>query len=250
MKVAAQVNKTREHFVTKDDVNKIVEFCPDAEWRLIVALARYGGLRTPSETFSLRWGDVDWERTRLRVTSPKTAHHPDGGSRTFPLFPELRPYLEECWDAAEPGATFVIAKHRLASANLRTQMLRIMDRAGVKPWPRLFQNMRASRETELTQSHPLHVVVAWIGNSAAIAAKHYLQVTDADFDRAAEGGAESGAQVAQNPAQHSHVGNSTDSQETKQALALQGLVLQDAGGCGLLYNRQVPPRGVEPLSSD
>ena len=50
----------------------------------------------------------------------------------IPLFPELRPYLEAVFDAAEPGTTYVISQHRLASANLRTQLLRIMDRAGVK----------------------------------------------------------------------------------------------------------------------
>ena len=32
----------------------------------------------------------------------------------------------------------------------------------------------------------LHVVCAWIGNSQTIAARHYLQVTDADFDQAAQ----------------------------------------------------------------
>ena len=64
-------------------------------------------------------------------------------------------------------------------------LLRIITRAGAKSWPKLFQNMRASRETELSETHPIHVVCAWIGDSAAIAAKYYLQVRDSDFDRAA-----------------------------------------------------------------
>jgi len=51
-------------------------------------------------------------------------------------------------------------------------------------WPKLFHNLRASRETELAAEHPIHVVCAWIGNSQQIAAKHYLQVTDADFEKA------------------------------------------------------------------
>ena len=93
-------------------------------------------------------------------------------------------------------------------------------------------------------------MATWIGNSAAIAAKHHLQVTDADFDRASQGGAESGVQVAQNRAQHAHAGNRTDSQEMKQALAVQGLVLHGADSCDLVYTCPVPPRGVEPLSSD
>jgi hypothetical protein len=55
-----------------------------------------------------------------------------------------------------------------------------------------------------------HVVTAWIGNSAPVAAKHYLGVTDADFDRASRGGAESGARAAHNPAQSGDVLKCTD----------------------------------------
>jgi hypothetical protein len=66
-----------------------------------------------------------------------------------------------------------------------------------RPGAKLFHNLRASRETELAAQFPIHVVCAWIGNTEMIAAKHYLQVTEADFERATsssrEGGAESGA---------------------------------------------------------
>lgn len=151
VKAGPQDNKSREYFVTIEETEKIIAACPDAEWRLIVALARYGRLRTPSETFALTWHCVDWDRGKIRVLSPKTECHPGRESRMVPLFLELRPYLEAVFDQAEPGATHVISRHRLGSANLRIQLQRIMDRAGVKPWPRLFQNMRASRETELSR---------------------------------------------------------------------------------------------------
>lgn len=186
VKAAPQDNKSREYFVTVEETEKIIAECPDAEWRLIVALARYGGLRTPSETFALTLDCIDWERDRVRILSPKTECHAGREARFIPLFPELRPHLQAVFDAAEPGTTFVINRHRLGSSNLRTQLQRIMERAGVKAWPRLFQNMRASRETELSRRHPLHVVTSWIGNSAPIAARHYLQVTDTDFDAALE----------------------------------------------------------------
>jgi integrase len=166
VKAAAMVNKSREFFITAEATAKLIAACPDTEWRLIVALARYGGLRTPSETYALRWGDVDCEKGRMRVISPKTAHHQGGESRIIPLFPELRPFLEAAFDEAESGTEHVISRHRSDSQNLRTQMQRIIERADLTAWPRLFQNMRASRETELTHKHPLHVVVAWIGNSA------------------------------------------------------------------------------------
>ena len=74
--------------------------------------------------------------------------------------------------------------YRNKNANLRTQLLRIVRRAGVVPWEKPFQNMRSSRETELVEEHPLHVVCAWIGNTPTIASQHYLQVTNEHFAKA------------------------------------------------------------------
>ena len=129
------------------------------------------------------------------MPSPKTEHHPDGRSRQVPLFPELLPHLREAFERAEPGTEYIITRYRQTSASLRTQLTKIVTRAGLKPWPKLFQNLRASRETELAERWPMHVVCAWIGNSHAVAAKHYLQVTDEHFERAA-------TEAVQNPVQH------------------------------------------------
>ena len=199
IKAPGQANEARKFFVSREAAAAIIEKCPDAEWKLIVALSRFGGLRCPSEHLAMTWGDVDWDRNRFLVNSPKT------GPRWVPLFPELRPYLDDAWVlAGEPGAALpLVSRYRDPGQNLRTQLLRIIRKAGLTPWEKPFHNMRASRETELAAEHPLHVVCAWIGNSALVAQKHYLQVTDADFDRASQaGGAESGAQAAQNRAQH------------------------------------------------
>ena len=112
-------------------------------------------------------------------------HHEGHAERTIPLFPELRPYLAAVFDEAEPGTTHVITRYRNPSQNLRTHMLRIIRKAGLTPWEKPFQNCRSSRETELCETFPLHVVTAWLGNTAPVAMKHYLQVREQDFDRAA-----------------------------------------------------------------
>jgi integrase len=77
---------------------------PRAQWKLMVALSRYGGLRCPSETLSLKWADVDWERNLIRIPSPKTEHHDGKDCRLIPLFPELRPYVLDAFEQAEPGS--------------------------------------------------------------------------------------------------------------------------------------------------
>ena len=63
-------------------------------------------------------------------------------------------------------------------------MNKIVKRAGIIPWPKPFQNLRSTRETELMEIYLAHVVCGWIGNSEAVARKHYLQVTDAHFEKA------------------------------------------------------------------
>jgi integrase len=82
---------------------------------------------------ALTWADVDWERGRIRVRSPKTEHLPRGATREIPLFPDLRPYLDEAFDLAEPGTVDVVTCYRDATENMRTQLLRIICRAGLTP---------------------------------------------------------------------------------------------------------------------
>ena len=63
----------------------------------------------------------------------------------------------------------VISRYRASNANLRTQLMRIIKAAELTPWPKLFQNLRASRATELAAEHPGHVAAQWLGRSNAIA---------------------------------------------------------------------------------
>jgi integrase len=241
-KAGHQSNRARSFFVTREAAQLVLDNCPDLEWRLLFALARFGGLRCPSETLALEWADVDWERSRMRVRSSKQEHEEDGGERWVPLFPELRPYLEEAFEQAPEGTVYVITRYRDTSANLRTGLNRIIRRAGLTPWQRPWHNLRATRQTELSAEFPLHVVCAWIGNKQAVAAEHYLQVTEADF----EGAAKSGAVALQNPVQQAAAPSRTDSLETTQARVDCGLVRDVAICCKSLPDNEIPPRGGEP----
>ena len=63
-------------------------------------------------------------------------------------------------------------------------MQRIVESACGECWPKVFQNCRSTRQTELARIHPMHVVTSWLGNSEKIANDFYLQVTEEDFARA------------------------------------------------------------------
>jgi integrase len=182
IKAGSQDNDSRERFIDRRMMSSVFGACPDLEWVTIFALARFGGMRTPSEVQALKWEHIDWAKLEIRVTSSKTEHHGGKGSRVTPLFKELAPFLRDAFDAASEGSEYVITKYR--SENLRTQAHRIIKRAGLTPWPRTFQNLRSSRQTELVREYPLHVVCRWLGNSPRIARKHYLQVTPDDWEKA------------------------------------------------------------------
>ena len=47
-------------FVPREVVDKLMKKA-NLVWQVILGLSRYGGLRTPSETLSRRWENIDWE---------------------------------------------------------------------------------------------------------------------------------------------------------------------------------------------
>ncbi len=129
---------------------------------------------------------INWDQGRMTVTSPKTERYKGKGSRVVPIFGELKPYLQEAFDHAQPGAVYCIERYRYRNSrnNLRTQAHRIIRNAGLKSWTRTFQNLRASRETELSESFPMKSVTEWIGHSPTIANRHYLSVPDSHYEKA------------------------------------------------------------------
>jgi len=202
----------------------------------------------------LRWNDIDWERGRFTVHAPKLEAHPDKVNRQVPLFPALRELLEEAWTAAPDHAEFVLPTIRDASKNLRTRFKRIIKRAGLTPWPRLFQNLRASRGTELGCEYPSFVAAKWLGHTEQVADAHYRHVLERHFEEATKHSAElptkTPTDFPQKVPQPTAAPKRTESQETTKALDSQGFMPL----CAIQGDPEqmciAPPRGVEPLFSD
>lgn len=183
LKPGSQVNSTRLRYVTKDETTAVLAACPDDRWRLIIGLARYAGLRCPSEIVALRWSDILWDTPpRMHVRSPKTEHHAGKGERVVPIVAELEELLNRAFAAAEPGDNAVISRGIDSKTNLRTTFEKIIRRAGLTPWPRLFQNLRASCEMDFVEKVPGDTAAKWMGHSTSIAGRHYLAVRDAHFE--------------------------------------------------------------------
>lgn len=184
-------------FVTAEETEALLAACPNAEWRLLVGLARLAGLRTPSETHLLCWADVDFDKARLRVRSPKTERHPGHEHRIVPIDPRLMRLLQERYDAAGEGETLLVE----VGANRRT-LSAIAERAGVPAWADVWQTLRRSCEIEWAQTFPQYAVSRWIGHSITVSGRHYANsIPDELFDKVAK--REAAQNAAQPPAESS-----------------------------------------------
>ena len=140
------------------------------------------------------------------------------------------------------------------STGSQPDLNRIINRAGLTAWPRLFNAMRASRATELASQYPAATCTAWLGHTQAIAEAHYYMVRDEDFDRAAsttasnqtapnsasQSGANSGAHAAQIRAQQQAASTSRAWQSDAQTKEGSALMPIPAGRCNALH---VPGNG-------
>jgi integrase len=239
-----KANLTTKHraFICDSDAQKVLAELPDAQWKLLFALARWGGLRVGSEVRQLAWADVDWSNQRILIRSPKTERYEGRASRSIPMFPELAPLLAARREEAALEETLVLPMlEGKTVAALRKPLQKAIERAGLTIWPKLWVNLRSTRESELAERFPMHVVCQWIGNTKAIAAKHYLQVTDDHYAKATEDLRNQMLRQPPKAAQKApqHIGIERQAPEAENQLSLDVRVFSN------LDVAEIPPRGFE-----
>jgi len=190
-------------YIEADTILKIMKHAPDAEWRLIIALWRFAGLRAFSEVLSLKWTDILWDQKEMVVHSPKTAHHAGKGFRIIPFFPYVEECLRDAQREAPDGAIYVVEKHAprylrgqkergyiSRQGNMGTMFRKIMRRAGVAEWKKLIQNLRASFEIDLLSKEygefNIYVIAKWLGHSVKVMLEHYGRFQKSDYAKIAE----------------------------------------------------------------
>ena len=188
VKSGSQRNPKRFYFVTMEDYRRLLEGCTNAKQRLILALARFGGLRCPIDLCGLRWSEINWTEKWFWVHSPKTEHHVGKGKRQVPLFPELERRFLELAETLPEGADDLVFPEESdmppiisPKKSLGSWIHKVASRAGVELWEKPFQNCRSSRDTELRKKFPEYLVNRWIGHTQQVAEAHYTQILPSDF---------------------------------------------------------------------
>ncbi len=170
---SASIPAQRDRHVSEDEARAVLAELPSPAYKVLFALARFGGLRSPSETMVLEWEDLDSSLEVMRVTAQKTQK--DYPLRAVPIVPDLRSAIQEL---AEHTGTMSGPLLTISSNNHPRTVKNAALRAGVKPWPRTFQTLRQSFSTSMAERFPEHVVAAWAGHSPEVSRRHYLTVRD------------------------------------------------------------------------
>jgi integrase len=213
-----------ERYITPDEAARIIAVIDDTNSKVTFALARYAGLRVPSETAKLTWDDVDFERGRLTVHSPKTERYAGKDKRMVPVTPLLATILESALAEAPVGQLTVIAPTSYRWL-VRDRIAAAVKRAGIERWPDLFKLLRASCEREWAMEWPQFAVSNWIGHSMTVSGKHYANhVPDELFDQAAQ-------KAAQNAAQHKRADAGTNEQKPAKTPMIPASMPMSAHPC-------------------
>lgn len=176
------VNSERLFYVDGDTSRRVLDACPSQEWRALFALYRFGGLRA-AEALLLRWGDVDFKAGKITVRSPKTKHV-GKGTRQTPLFPQLRKELEAWKREADASPDDRVISRFSEQTNPGPLLRKILQKAGITPWPRLIQNLRASATMDITRCCKPSDESEWLGHSALVSLQHYQRSTQDAFNAA------------------------------------------------------------------
>ena len=184
---SSEANRSRDFYVTPEITRKLLDAAPDTQWRLLIALWRLAGLRK-MEVFNLTWGDIQLQNGKMLVRSTKTQHHEGCEIRYVPIR-DVQRYLEEAFSdelpegqACLPADAPVITRFSRSNNNLDKPFKKIVEDAGLIPWPKLFQNLRSSCETQwLKEGARADLVANWIGHSVKVQNKNYVQHTEDDI---------------------------------------------------------------------
>jgi integrase len=166
-------------YIDRAMLARMLDVCPNQDWRLLLALCRLAGLRR-GEALALRWADVDLANRRL--TANGAIHHEDTKHRRrqVPLDPLLADLLGAACLASD-GPKVIVGLR----GGVHRGFVRIAQVAGVPLYHAPLHTLRKACERDWSARFSPIVAADWTGHSLNVAARHYIRAEDSDFALAA-----------------------------------------------------------------
>ena len=193
-------------YVSLEELDKLLDACPNVGWKILIALCRLAGLRR-GEGVRLLWSNINWEEHYLTVIAEKT-----GRRRVVPIGPKLYQLLLDAFGQAPEGEQQIC---HISQYGLCRNFQVYRKRAGLERWKDAFKVLRRNCETDWAQKYPQYAVSIWMGHDIHVSARHYLQVPAELYRKVAvTNEAETGTQTGTN--WHKNWHKSYEGRETKK----------------------------------
>ncbi|MCH2202813.1 MAG: hypothetical protein MK102_12650 [Fuerstiella sp.] len=187
----------------------------------------------------LTWSDVQWEAGKLCVHASKTAHL-EGCDVHYVPIRDIRQHLGQAelsgGSKSLPANAPIVTRFSPSNSNLDKPFRQIIETAGLVPWPKLFQNLPASCETQwLKDGERADLVANWIGHSVTVQRKNYVQHTADDVDAfnakpAFEGGTPGGTVEPRNATKQPNMALQVAHSKGRENTARQRFQASNGGG--------------------
>jgi integrase len=173
---AKRVDRSRQYFVDSEQSKRVMDSLPGIHWKLIFTLMRFQGLRR-HEVFAIDWSNIDLTTNELTIPAETKT-----GWRSMPIFPETLSLLRSIPERSRRGKLVVWTKSpESVTELLKRHVTAILGEC----WPKVCQQLRSTRRTELDGEFEPFVVNEWLGHDGRTAEHHYQQITPAHLARAA-----------------------------------------------------------------
>lgn len=258
----------RWRYISQSDAVKVIEGTANREHRLIIALARFCGLRGASELSRLTFDESclhlsrDGEAGELLVHSTKVEGHAGHETRPIPLTRFVEKLILDVWEHAPTGENRFFPNMQLTS-NPGIIVKKAFNRVGVELGQ--MYNLRRSYATDLMQGG-LHetdpkMFELLAGHDLAMSLTHYQIVSDSRKEKATGKFLEimgTCTEAERNTTiyttlphvlQHRNNSQQLTTNENNNGLSLENKRSCEAikKPCELSQGVNLPPRGVEPL---
>lgn len=169
VKAGKSINKSRRNpakNATMKNVLQVLQFSPCQEFTMAILLARFEGLRTPSEIKNLKFSNFEGAYFRI-LDETKT------GTREVPIAGIVRKQLEILKKNAKPGQELIFTKKLGSENTIASRLRKLMKKAGID-WGRPLQNLRVAFLHDLScNGVSTQGIDNWGGNSGPVRVDHY-----------------------------------------------------------------------------
>ncbi|MGY8770912.1 MAG: tyrosine-type recombinase/integrase [Pirellulales bacterium] len=182
------IDRDRIQYMTVKQAEQVLDTLTCNQHRLFFALARFGGLRMPSEANNLKWPDVDFDESTISIEPVKV----NVQGRTMPLWPEIYQLAWEeftAWQDSDRTDDYVIHRHRtinrdgnsVVSTKIVQHVKSVYSKVGLESFHKPMQNLRTSCENDLKRILTESQLIEFMGHTTKIAQDHYRKATAEEY---------------------------------------------------------------------